>query len=68
MEYDNIQARALIKKLMYEYELTNKECAIMLGISDSSFRNKLSRGTFKLSEYTKLLKCLNVKVVYSDEN
>jgi predicted DNA-binding protein (UPF0251 family) len=64
MEYSNIKARALIKKLMFDYDMTNKECATILGITDGAFRNKLSRGTFKLSEYAMLLQSLDLNTVY----
>jgi predicted XRE-type DNA-binding protein len=61
MEYKNILARSEIKSLMDEQNLSNRQCAIALGITDQSFTNKLYRGSFSLGDYLILLKAFGLR-------
>jgi predicted XRE-type DNA-binding protein len=68
MEYENTLAKSEIKNLMSKLNLSNRQCASVLGITDKAFANKLSRGSFSLGDYLILLKGFNLYATYIDLN
>jgi DNA-binding NtrC family response regulator len=50
-----VDTKHLMRNFMAQYELNGQECARILGIRTGTFYNKMSRGSFTLDEFLKLV-------------
>lgn len=58
----------VVKQLLVEYSMTNKELAERLGISAQSLSNKMNRDSFTYEDMEKISFVLNCRLIFITEN
>lgn len=56
--YENMNGSQVIKQLMIESGIDIKQLAVLLEINPQSVRNKLSRNSFSLADFEKIINML----------
>jgi antitoxin component HigA of HigAB toxin-antitoxin module len=59
-----MDVKRLIKYFMEQYNLTNSDCAKILGIKTQSFYNKIYRGNISVKDLCKLLDGVGATIVF----